>query len=359
MKNLRDFTYDDLLLMVKELGEKPYRAGQLFGWIFHRDAPDIDSMTDTPKALRERLKEEFYIGGITVLDVKRSSDGTRKFLSALEDGSRIESVLIPETGRLTLCVSTQVGCALGCRFCMTGMTGFTRNLSLSELAGQVFAAHGILEEGERITNIVLMGMGEPLANYDNVLRFIQVLTDGKGFGISHNKVTVSTSGLVPGIRRLGMDSRVNLAVSLNAATDDVRSRIMPINKKYPVEELISALRSYPLHGKKHITIEYVMLKNVNDSPEDAKRLAKLLRGIHCKINLIPFNEFPGDRYESPGNERVSAFHKILVDSDYNVFVRASKGGDILAACGQLKGRYSGENPREGLKSEGNACLKKN
>ncbi len=204
-----------------------------------------------------------------------------------------------------------------------------------------------------------MGMGEPLANYDNVLRFIQVLTDGKGFGISHNKVTVSTSGLVPGIRRLGMDSRVNLAVSLNAATDDVRSRIMPINKKYPVEELISALRSYPLHGKKHITIEYVMLKNVNDSPEDAKRLAKLLRGIHCKINLIPFNEFPGDRYESPGNERVSAFHKILVDSDYNVFVRASKGGDILAACGQLKGRYSGENPREGLKSEGNACLKKN
>ncbi len=342
MKNLRDFTYPELLGLVASMGEKPYRAEQIYAWVFHRRAEGIDSMTDISKAFRERLKEGFYIGGITVLDVKRSSDGTRKFLSVLGDGSRIESVLIPEPDRLTLCVSTQAGCALGCRFCMTGMTGFTRNLSLAELAGEVFAAFSILEEGERITNVVLMGMGEPLANYDNVLRFVQVLTDGLGFGFSHNKVTVSTSGLVPAIKRLGVEANVNLAVSLNATTDETRSRIMPINRKYPIEELIGALRAYPLHGKKNITIEYVLLKNVNDTLEDARRLTRLLRGINCKVNLIPFNPFPGAAYERPEEQRVIAFGKVLQDAGYNIFTRQSKGADILAACGQLKGRYEEE-----------------
>lgn len=345
MRNLRDFTYPELLDLVSAMGEKPYRAEQIYGWLFHKRAPDIDSMTDISKAFRERLKEEFYVGGIKVLDVKKSSDGTRKFLSLLEDGSRIESVLIPEPDRLTLCVSTQAGCALGCRFCMTGMMGFTRNLGLAELTGEVFAAISMLDDGERITNVVLMGMGEPLANYDNVLKFIQVLTDGKGLGFSHNKVTVSTSGLVPGIKRLGADTNVNLAVSLNATTDEVRSRIMPINRKYPIDELVEALRSYPLHGKKNITIEYVLLKNVNDTLEDARRFVKLLRGINCKINLIPFNPFPGAAFERPEEQRVIAFGKILQDADYNVFTRQSKGVDILAACGQLKGRMKSRNPR--------------
>lgn len=339
MKNLRDFTYEELLEEVRELGEKPYRAEQIYGWVYRKCAASIDSMTDVSKALRERLKESYTIDGINVLEVKTSFDGTKKFLSGLSDGSRIESVLIPEGDRLTLCVSSQAGCALGCRFCMTGLSGFTRNLTLSELNGQVFAAKGLLDEGEAITNIVLMGMGEPLNNYDNVLRFVSVLTDGKGFGFSHNKVTVSTAGLVPGIRRLGAEANINLAVSLNATTDEVRDRIMPINKKYPLDELLDALRGYPHNGKKHVTIEYVMLANVNDSVEDARRLARLLRGIPCKINLIPFNPFPGSRYQAPDNQRVSTFSKVLQDSGYFAIVRASKGADIQAACGQLKGRY--------------------
>ncbi|MBI1910604.1 MAG: 23S rRNA (adenine(2503)-C(2))-methyltransferase RlmN [Deltaproteobacteria bacterium] len=339
MKNLRDLSYEDLLAEVAELGEKPYRAEQLYGWIFHKNATEIDQMTDISKVLRERLKGEYYIKGIETLDVKTSPDGTRKFLSGLEDGCRIESVLIPEDDRLTLCVSSQAGCALGCQFCMTGMSGFVRNLRLSELTGQVFSAMSLLNEGERITNIVLMGMGEPLANYDNVVKFLKILSDGKGFNFSHNKITVSTAGLVPAIRKFGYDSKVNLAVSLNATTDEVRSRIMPINKKYPIDELLSALRAYPLHGKKYITIEYVLIKNVNDSIEDANRLIKILRGVECKINLIAFNPYPGTKFQRPEEQRVNYFHKIISDAGYVVIVRASKGREIQAACGQLKGAY--------------------
>lgn len=345
MKNLRDFTYEELLEEVRALEEKPYRAEQIYGWVYRKCASSIDSMTDISKVLRERLKESYAIEGVNVLDVRTSFDGTRKFLSELADGSRIESVLIPEGDRLTLCVSSQAGCALGCRFCMTGMAGFTRNLTLSELNGQVFAAKGILEEGEAVTNIVLMGMGEPLNNLDNVIRFASILTDGKGFGFSHNKVTVSTAGVVPGIKRLAEEANINLAVSLNATTDEVRDLIMPINKKYPLDVLLEALRAYPHPGKKHITIEYVLLADVNDSLEDARRLVTMLRGIPCKINLIPFNPFPGSRYRPPENQRVSAFSKLLQDSGYVAIVRASKGADILAACGQLKGRY--EEPEAG------------
>ena len=347
MKNLRDFTYEELLEEVRGLEEKPYRAEQIYGWVYRKGATSIDSMTDVSKVLRERLKEVYSIEGINVLEVRTSLDGTRKFLSGLSDGSRIESVLIPEGDRLTLCVSSQAGCALGCRFCMTGMSGFTRNLTLSELNGQVFAAKGLLEEGEAITNIVLMGMGEPLNNLDNVLRFASILTDGKGFGFSHNRVTLSTAGVVPGIRRLAEEANINLAVSLNATTDEVRDRIMPVNRKYPLEVLLEALRGYPHPGKKHITIEYVMLADINDSIDDAKRLARMLRGIPCKINLIPFNPFPGSRYRAPENQRVSAFSKLLQDSGYVAIVRASKGADILAACGQLKGRYGEDEKARG------------
>lgn len=341
MKNLRDYSYEDLLSLMKELGEKPYRAEQIFRWVFQRRAVSIDQMTDISKAFRERLKEEYEIAGNTVLDVRRSSDGTRKFLSGLGDSSRIESVLIAEGLRLTLCVSSQAGCAMGCRFCMTGTGGFTRNLSLAELAGQVFSAYELLEEGETITNVVLMGMGEPLANYDNVLKFTKVLTGNMGFNFSRNKVTLSTAGLVPAIRRFGAEGDVNLAVSLNATTDEVRSRLMPVNRKYPIEELLSELRRYPLKSRKYITIEYVMIDGLNDTDEDARRLARLLRAIPCKVNLIPFNEFPGSSFKSPAPERVERFHYIIKNSGYTVIVRLSKGGEIQAACGQLRGAYEG------------------
>ncbi|MBI5492782.1 MAG: 23S rRNA (adenine(2503)-C(2))-methyltransferase RlmN [Deltaproteobacteria bacterium] len=341
MRNLRDMTYDELLEAVQAFGEKPYRAEQLFGWVYKKLAPDIDSMTDVSKAFRERLKGEFVVSGSKVLDIKRSPDGAQKFLSELEDGSRIESVIIPETGRLTLCVSTQAGCALGCRFCMTGKSGFTRNLTLSELVNQVVSANEILGKDARITNIVLMGMGEPLNNYDNVLKFTQVLTDGRGFGFSHNRVTLSTSGVVPGIKRLGAESNVSLAVSLNATTDEVRTKLMPINKKYPIADLLEALRAYPFKGKRHITIEYVLIKGLNDTLADSKRLAVLLRGIPCKINLIPFNPFPGSQFERPQNASVMAFGKVLRDAGYMVMIRMSKGAEIEAACGQLRARYDG------------------
>jgi len=338
MKNLRNYTYADLLPVIAEMGEKPFRAAQVYAWVFQRGAVGIDSMTDISKVFREELKKEFYVGGAEVIDVRASKDGTRKFLSLLDDGNKIESVLIPsDDGRLTLCVSTQAGCALGCRFCLTGANAFTRNLTLSELSGQVWSERGLLKEGEHITNVVLMGMGEPLANYENVIKFSGVLVDGKGFGFSHNKVTVSTAGLAPAIRRLAAESKINLAVSLNATTDELRDRLMPINKKYPIGELLSAVKDYCRVVKKFVTMEYVLLKNVNDTNEDARRLVKLLKGLPCKVNLIPFNEFPGSAFQRPDELRVIVFHKILLDEGYTVLVRASKGGDILAACGQLSG----------------------
>lgn len=339
MKNLRDMTYAEMLEEVLRLGEKPYRAMQMYAWIYRRRISDIDSMTDISKAFREKMKEEFCISADKVVAVNESVDGTRKFLTELSDSSRVESVLIPEAERLTLCVSTQAGCAMACRFCMTGADGFIRNLTLAEMTGQLFSAFGILKEDERITNIVLMGMGEPLANYDNVVRFTGVLVDTKGLSISHNKVTVSTAGLVPEIKRFATDATVNLAVSLNATTDEVRSRIMPINKKYPIESLMDAMRTYSAGTRKHITIEYVMLKGLNDTLDDARRLARLLKGIPCKINLIPFNPYPGSPFEPPVQEKIVSFASIIKEAGLVAVVRASKGADIQAACGQLKGSY--------------------
>jgi len=336
MRNLRDLTYEDLLAVAESMGEKPYRAGQVYSWVFKRGVRDIDSMTDLSKELRERLKEGFFIGGLTVKDVKTSSDGTKKFLCLLADGRSVETVIIPEEKRTTLCVSSQTGCALGCAFCLTARLGHARDLALSELTCQVFCAREVEKERD-ITNVVLMGMGEPLLNYENVLKFTGVLTDSRAFGFSHNRVTVSTSGVVPGIKRLAQDTNVNLAVSLNAATDEKRDALMPVNRKYPLEELIKALRDYPLKAKKVVTIEYVLLKDVNDTDEDARRLARLLKGLRCKINLIPFNPFPGTTFKRPPEERVLAFGDILRKANYTVVIRASKGGDISAACGQLGG----------------------
>ncbi|MBI5885715.1 MAG: 23S rRNA (adenine(2503)-C(2))-methyltransferase RlmN [Deltaproteobacteria bacterium] len=326
-----------MLIDIAALCEKPYRAKQLFAWVYKRGVEGFDAMTDISIAFRERLKDLYCIKGLKVLDVRTSIDGTRKFLSELDDSNRIESVIIAEGSRLTLCVSTQAGCALGCRFCMTGAGGFMRNLTLGELTGQVFSAKAMLEPDERLTNVVLMGMGEPLANYDNVVKFTGILIDGQGFGLSHNKVTVSTAGLVPAMERFMEESNCSLAVSLNATTDEVRDRLMPINRKYPIDEVITALRAFKGAGKRHVTIEYVVLRDVNDSADDAHRLAQLLRGVPCKINLIPFNEFPGAAFKSPDNQRVNAMSKLLQDHGYTVIVRASKGQEIQAACGQLRG----------------------
>jgi 23S rRNA (adenine2503-C2)-methyltransferase len=343
-RNLKDFTYDELLELVSGLGERPYRAAQLYGWFFRKGARAIDEMTDISKVFRNTLKQgSYYIGLPALTGTKHSGDGTVKLLFELEDSERIESVLIPEEKRLTLCVSTQAGCALGCSFCMTGMYGPGRNLILSEMTGEVHVATGLVKEGllkdiKRITNVVLMGMGEPLANYEEVLKFINVLTDPKGLGFSSGKVTVSTAGLTPGIKRLGRDASVNLAVSLNATTDRVRSQIMPINKKYPLGGLLAALMAYPLRRGKRITIEYVLMKDLNDTPEDARRLARLLKGIPTKINLIALNPPPGSPFKRPETKRIGAFQKILMEAHYDVIVRASRGSDIMAACGQLRGR---------------------
>ncbi len=335
MKNLRDLTYPEMLQEMLALGEKPYRATQMFRWVYLRGAGSIDEMTDISKESRENLKNVFRIKGIDVVEVRTSEDGTKKIAASLDGGASIESVIIPEAGRLTLCVSSQAGCAMNCGFCRTGKAGFSRDLMVFELTGQVFSAKALLEQGQGITNIVLMGMGEPLLNYGNVLKFIGILTDPKGFAFSHNRVTVSTCGYVPGIMSLSKDAAVNLAVSLNAATDEVRDRIMPINRKYPIKTLLKAVRQYAGSVKKYVTIEYVLLKGVNDSEAEARTLARLLRGMDCKINLIPFNPFPGAHFETPDDRTIDAFRKALRGAGHIALKRTGKGADILAACGQL------------------------
>jgi 23S rRNA (adenine2503-C2)-methyltransferase len=341
-KNLKDLTIGELKGLIEGLGEKPYRAPQVYGWLFKKGAKSLGEMTNLSGALRDALGKGYHVASPVLVDKKTSSDGTVKLLFELFDGERVESVLIGEGERLTICISTQSGCALGCAFCMTGAAGAGRNLKLSEMAGQVqgameFVKPGMFNRAGRITNAVLMGMGEPLLNYDEVVKFIEVLTDQKALGFAPSKVTLSTAGVVPGIRRLGRDASIGLAVSLNAATDSTRSRIMPINRKYPLRELLKAMRAYPLKRGKRITVEYVLIKDLNDSVADARRLAGLLKGMAVKVNLIPLNPFPGSGYKAPDKARIDAFHKVLMDSNVNVMVRASKGADIQAACGQLKG----------------------
>ncbi len=328
------------------MGLKKYRARQIFDWLYRKLAGSFDEMTNISKDERALLANHFAIPSLTVLYTDVSADGTMKFLFGLEDGHTIESVLIPDKDRLTLCISSQVGCSQGCRFCLTGSGGFERNLKAWEIADQVLTAEKYLETGgygrgikRRITNIVLMGMGEPLANFDEVAAALRLITVEHGLGFSGRRVTLSTAGLVPGIDRLGKSRLgINLAVSLNSAADEVRSRIMPINRRYPMKELLSACRRYPLKPRQRITFEYVMLKGVNDSEQDAHRLARLLKGIRCKINLIPFNPFPGSAFERPDEDTVARFQKILLGHHYTAPIRESRGRDISAACGQLRER---------------------
>jgi len=335
--NLKSLNKAGLESLFKREGLPPFRAGQMLHWIYERGATSIGEITEFSKPLREKLSQAAYISNLGLKDRKVSEDGTEKYLFELEDGNCIESVLIPDEKRLTLCISSQVGCYAACRFCLTGEMGFIRNLEAYEIVDQVISVKRLIAPKE-ITNIVFMGMGEPLNNFDNVVEALWRLTELAGF--SKRRITLSTSGVVPKLPELPQKApAVNLAVSLNAATDEVRSRIMPINKKYPLKMLLDALRQYPLPPRSRITFEYVLLADVNDSDEDAKRLVKLLRGIPSKINLIPFNEYEGSEFKAPQEGRVLAFQKILTDAGMTALVRKSKGRDILAACGQLRAGY--------------------
>jgi len=349
MINIKSLSLSELAVRLHELGLKKYRAGQIYAWMYAKRAGSFADMTDIAKPERELLASLFTIAGPRIVKTELSTDGTRKFLLQLEDGHSIESVLIPDNERQTLCISSQVGCQQACRFCLTGRGGFVRNLQAHEIAGQVLEVLRATASGEArgITNIVLMGMGEPLANYDEVMKALAIITGEKGLGFSPRRVTLSTDGLVPEIRRLGASGmKVNLAVSLNATTDAVRDVIMPVNKRYPLAELLSACRRFPLEPRRRITFEYVLLQGVNDSAADAERLAKLLRGIKCKVNLIPFNPFPGSEFKRPADEAVRRFQKTLLDRHYTAPVRESRGRDISAACGQLREKELGTSSKE-------------
>jgi 23S rRNA (adenine2503-C2)-methyltransferase len=335
-QNILEYDRAQLISWLESRGIKPYRADQIFKWIYLRQADRFERMTDIAKDIRALLEDHFTIGRLQIENVETSRDGSRKYLFKLRDGKRIESVLIPERDHYTLCISSQVGCAQGCGFCLTGRGGLQRNLSKAEIVSQVRDVKIELDDSMPLSNLVFMGMGEPLANYKNLVAAIAVMTDIRlGLGFAGRRVTVSTAGLVPRLISLGRDTRVNLAVSLNAADNNTRDRLMPINRKYPIEKLLNACRNFPLTGGRRITFEYVLLKNVNDSEEDAGRLAKLLRPIKAKINLIPFNSHEGCRYQRPDEDAIFRFQKILIDKNYTVIIRRSKGQDISAACGQL------------------------
>ena len=335
--DLRDLSLLETETLAESLGLQRYRGRQIFHWVYGKAVDSPDLMTDLSKEDRTLLSQMAYISRLTEVKRQTSGDGTEKYLFVLEDGHRIESVLIPEEERLTLCLSTQVGCGMGCTFCLTARGGLVRNLKSSEIINQVLNIQKDLKKETGITNIVIMGMGEPLANFKNTIKAIEILTHPLGPAIGARRITLSTSGLAPQIKKLGTSSlNINLAISLNGSTDEQRERIMPVNKKYPLSSLLKACREYPLKRNRMLSFEYVHIDGVNSSPEDAKRVAKLLKGLRCKVNLIPFNEFPASPYKRPAEASVLAFQEILLDHHYSVFIRKSRGTDILAACGQLR-----------------------
>ena len=334
--NILELSKERLASWLDDQGIASYRANQILKWIYLRQADRFDLMTDIAKDIRSLLEEQFTIGRLQIENIETSTDGSRKYLFKLADAKYIESVLIPERDHYTLCISSQVGCAQNCRFCLTASGGFQRNLSKAEIVSQVRDIKNDLKDSTLLSNLVFMGMGEPLANYKNLVAAIELITDNSlGLGFAARRVTVSTAGLVSRLADLGHDTRVNLAVSLNAADNATRSRLMPINRKFPIEKLLKACEHFPLRGGRRITIEYVLLKDVNDSVKDAERLARLLRPIKSKINLIPFNAHEGCRYQRPGEDTILRFQKVLIDYNYTVMIRQSKGQDISAACGQL------------------------
>ena len=335
-----------------KLGEKAFRASQLTKWIHQLNVTDFDQMTNISKALREQLKEKACINSLKVDTDQLSNDGTRKWLLELADGNRIESVFIPEDDRGTLCISSQVGCALDCSFCSTGRQGFSRNLTVAEIISQVWIANNLIEEekkpGRKITNVVLMGMGEPLLNFDNVMKAIDVMMDDFAYGLSKRRITVSTAGVVPAMERLAERHDVQLAISLHATRDALRDDIVPINKKYNLEKLVEACHKFMAQRspRSRLTIEYVMLAGVNDSKQDAQELIKLLDGLSVLINLIPFNPFPESGYKTSSNNAVHRFQDELMAAGLITVIRKTRGEDIDAACGQLAGKIEDKSRRD-------------
>lgn len=316
-------------------GIEGYRAGQIRHWIFRHQADSFDEMTTISKDLRNFLASHCLISKLKLVKVESSVDGSKKFLFELDDASRIETVLIPERGHYTLCISSQVGCAMGCKFCLTGKQGFIRNLKASEIINQIIQVRQYMEGPEKLTNIVFMGMGEPLANFDQVKIAVKNIISQDGLGFSRRRVTLSTCGLVSKIEMLAREMPINLAISINASDDETRNYLMPVNKKYPLHALIGALRVFPLEKGRRITFEYVLIKDVNDRIRDASNLVKLLKGLRAKINLIPFNRYDGSPFYPPDDETIDVFKNVLIGKNLTVTIRRSKGGDISAACGQL------------------------
>jgi 23S rRNA (adenine2503-C2)-methyltransferase len=335
--DLKSLSFEELGSLVAELNIEAYRAKQISQWIFQKNAVDINDMTNISKQLRIRLSEIAFISCLAPEKINISQDSSKKFLFRTTDGYGIESVLIPERNHLTLCISTQIGCPVRCRFCYTGHSGLTRSLSSSEILNQVSAVLKAEGLGEKLPNLVFMGMGEPLANYENTAKSIRTLLSPWGFNFSHRKITVSTAGIIPPMKQLGRDIPVNLAISLNAPNDRIRSFLMPINRKFPIKQLIEAAKHFPTPSRKRITFEYVLIKDVNDSPDNARELGRLLKSIPCKINLIPFNEHPAISLKEPDKKRVIEFQSILHSQHFTAPIRQSKGRDICAACGQLGG----------------------
>ena len=325
---------------VKKSGQPPYRAQQLLEWIYTRRARSFEEMSNLPKNWRAWLEEHALVDPFRSYSVQESFDQTRKYLFELHDGRYIESVCIPMKEHFTLCISSQVGCALDCAFCLTGKHGFIRQLQAGEILGQILTVQQELAATEsRISNIVFMGMGEPLLNYEETVKAIRVMLAEEGLNFSNRKVTLSTAGVVPGMQRLGQENfQINLAISLNAPNDEIRSKLMPINTRYPLEQLLQACRDYPLPERRRITFEYILLGQINDALEHADQVAQMLRGIRCKINLIPFNATPETTFQASSEAKILAFQERLLQHDYSTFIRASKGADISAACGQLSGQ---------------------
>ncbi len=342
-KNLVGACVEEIDALVSELGESPFRARQIYAGIYGRRRRNWEDFTDLSKSLRESLNERFVMKYPDVSRVFQSVDGTRRYLLEVSAGQKIEAVFIPEDYRDTFCISSQVGCAVECLFCVTGKLPMRRNLTAGEIVGQVLMLQSDRESAPKRLNIVIMGMGEPLLNYDNVMKAIRLMTDKRGMGLSPRRITLSTSGIVPGIRRLAGEPIIpNLAISLNATTDDIRDVLIPINRKWNIAALLEACREFPLEKRRRITFEYVLIGGVNDSPEDARRLARLLRGLKKKVNIIPLNADPWIPLQTPGEERVLAFQKILVDQHITAYIRRPRGDDVSAACGMLAGR---EEPR--------------
>jgi 23S rRNA (adenine2503-C2)-methyltransferase len=337
MTNFFDITLNELENKLEPIGVKPYRARQIYKWVYQMGTADFGLMTNLPKGLRVTLRDMFNFGALAIEESSASQDGSTKYMLTTDDGHVIEAVSMPDNGKSTVCLSTQVGCKMSCTFCVTGKIGFIRNLTPGEIVGQVMAVKPHVGD-DRITNIVLMGMGEPVDNIDNVLKAIDIMEEPFGLKISHRRLTISTVGLIDGLRLVDT-KKAQLAISLNAATSQVRTKLMPINRVYPLQDVIAYVKSLGNMGRTRVTFEYVMIKQINDSLEDARLLAGLLKGVKCKVNIIPYNESPYAEFKSPDEESVKQFQSYLIDRRFTAIVRDSRARDIGGGCGQLGMKY--------------------